>query len=147
MMHHLLLILHLLSATIWVGGHLILCLRFLPKALREKDPQVIRDFEKQYEPIGIPSLLILVITGIMMAYDYNVTISSWFSFSNSIEKVVSTKLLLLFLTLGLAIHARFFLIPKLSLATLRQMAAHIVILTCVAVSMLIFGSMVRIGGI
>lgn len=147
MMHHLFLILHLISATIWVGGHLILCLRFLPKALKEKDPQVIRDFEKQYEPIGIPSLLILVISGIMMAYDYNVTISSWFSFSSSIENVVSTKLLLLFLTLALAIHARFFLIPKLSQATLQQMAVHIIILTCVAVSMLIFGSMVRIGGI
>lgn len=43
-----------------------------------------------------------------MAYDYNATISTWFLFSNDIEKVVSIKLLLLFSTLILAIHARFF---------------------------------------
>lgn len=147
MYHHLLLIVHLLSATIWVGGHILLCFRFLPKAMREKDPEVIRDFEKQYEPIGIPALLLLVITGIMMAYDYNVKLSSWFGFSNSIERVVSIKLLLLVLTLGLAIHARFFIIPKLAVSNLRQMAVHIIVLTTVAISMLVIGSLVRVGGI
>jgi len=147
MKHHFLLLVHLVSATVWVGGHLILCFRFLPKAIREKNPEVIRDFEKQYEPLGIPALLLQIISGIWMAYDYNVTISSWFSFSNSIEKVVSIKLFLLFLTLGLAIHARFFIIPKLSIATLRQIAIHIIVLTTVAVTMLVIGSFVRIGGI
>lgn len=147
MIHHLLLILHLLSATVWVGGHLILCFRFLPKAMREKNPEVIKDFEKQYEPLGIPALLIQVITGIMMAYDYNVTLSTWFTFSNSIEKVVSTKLLLLVITLGLAVHARFFIIPKLTVSNLRQMAIHIIVLTTIATSMLVIGSLVRIGGI
>jgi len=147
MYNQILLILHLLSATIWVGGHMILCFRFLPKAIKEKDPEVIREFEKQYEPIGIPALLLLVISGIMMAYNYNVTLTSWFSFSNSIEKVISVKLLLLFVTLGLAIHARFFIIPKLSVSNLKQMAMHIIVLTAVAITMLVVGSLVRIGGI
>ena len=35
--HHILLIIHLISATIWVGGHLILLLGFLPKALKHKN--------------------------------------------------------------------------------------------------------------
>jgi putative copper export protein len=145
--HHLLLVLHLLAATIWVGGHMLLCFRFLPKALKEKNVEVIRDFEKQYEPIGIPSLVILIITGIMMAYDYDVTFTKWFSFSNGIEKVVSVKLLLLVVTLGLAIHARFFIIPKLSVANLKQMAVHIIVLTTITITMLVFGSFVRIGGV
>lgn len=147
MKHHLLLITHLLSATIWVGGHLILCFRYLPLALKKKDPNIIREFEKQYEPIGIPALLLLVITGIIMAYDYNVTFSSWFTFSNNIEKVVSIKLILLMITLALALHARFFIIPKLEISSLRLMSIHIIILSIVAVTMLIFGSLVRVGGI
>ena len=147
MKHHLLLITHLLSATIWVGGHLILCFRYLPLTLKKKDPNIIKEFEKQYEPIGIPALLLLVITGIIMAYDYNVTISNWFTFSSSIEKVVSIKLILLFTTLALALHARFFIIPKLEVTSLRLMSIHIIILSIVAVTMLIFGSLVRVGGI
>src|SRR5688572_27301631 len=113
-MHHLLLILHLLAATIWVGGHLVLSLSLLPTALRQKDPGIIVAFEKKYERIGLPSLLILIITGVMMAYRYGVTISVWFSFNEPIEKVVSSKLLLLALIFVLAIHARFFIIPTLS---------------------------------
>ena len=35
--HHIYLIFHLLAATIWVGGHLVLALGFLPKALKNKD--------------------------------------------------------------------------------------------------------------
>lgn len=146
MKHQITLIIHLLAATIWVGGHLILCFRYLPKALKKKDSQVIREFEKQYEPLGIPALILLIITGILMAYDYNATISTWFSFSNDIEKVVSIKLLLLFSTLILAIHARFFLIPKLNTSNLLFMSLHIIILSSIAVAMLVFGSLVRIGG-
>jgi hypothetical protein len=82
-----------------------------------------------------------------MAYDYNATISTWFSFSNNIEKVVSIKLLLLFSTLILAIHARFFLIPKLNPSNLLSMSLHIVILSSISVAMLVFGSLVRIGGV
>ena len=66
--HHIYLIFHLLAATIWVGGHLVLALGFLPKALKNKDFSYIDKFEKTYEPIGMPSLLVLLITGILMAY-------------------------------------------------------------------------------
>ncbi len=145
-MHHLLLILHLLAVTIWVGGHLILCFRFLPKALREQNFKIVQDFEEQYETIGIPALLILVISGVLLSYQYNVTISKWFSFSNSIEKVVSTKLILLLITFLLGFHARFFIIPKLCKENLYQLAVHIIVLTSIAVTMLIVGTFVRMGG-
>ena len=41
MKHHLLLIVHLLVATIWVEDHLILSIRFLPQAL-EKEASIIK---------------------------------------------------------------------------------------------------------
>ncbi|HRA60693.1 MAG TPA: copper resistance protein CopD [Bacteroidia bacterium] len=146
-MHQLLLTIHILSVTVWVGGHLILALRFLPKALKEGNHHVILNFEKLYEPIGIPALLITVITGFLLAYQYNVTISTWFSFSSSIEKVVSIKLILLIATLVMAIHARFFIIPKLSKSNLNQLAWHIVLLTLTACTMLVLGTFVRMGGL
>lgn len=146
-MHHLLLIFHILAVTVWVGGHLILALRILPKALKENNPDSIMNFEKQYEPIGIPALLIAVVTGILLAYRYNVTFLTWFSFSNSIEKVVTIKLILLIATLFMAIHARFFIIPKLSKNNMNQLAWHIILLTLVACTMLIMGTFVRMGGL
>ena len=146
-MHHFLFIIHLLSATIWVGGHLLLSIAYLPPALKSKDPEVIRGFEKKYEPIGIPALIILVVTGVMMAYRYGVSVSTWFRFESQIESVVSIKLLLLFTTFALAVHARFFIIPKLSTKTLGKMALHIILITIIGISMLILGSTVRLGGI
>lgn len=147
MTHHLLLIIHLLAASVWVGGHLILLIRYLPKALKNKDVEIIKNFEKQYEPIGLPALLILVGTGVLMAYQYNVTLTSWFSFESNIERVISIKLCLLMLTLVLAIHARLFIIPKLTSKAIILMAVHILLITLIGVSMLIVGSFVRFGGL
>ncbi len=146
-MHHVLLIIHLLAATVWIGGHLILSIGFLPKALKERAPEIITNFEKSYEKIGLPALLVLVVTGIFLSYSYGITISDWFSFRNSIEKVVSIKLILLFTTLGLAIHARFFIIPKLSAKSLPLMAAHIILITLVGITMMVVGTFVRFGGV
>ena len=36
MTHHITLIIHLIAATIWVGGHLILLLQYVPKAIKSK---------------------------------------------------------------------------------------------------------------
>ena len=103
--HHILLILHLVAATIWVGGHLVLAIGYLPKALKHNDFSYIGNFEKTYEPIGMPSLLVLVITGILMAYDYG-----------NIKK-------------------------------LPEMAVHIICVTLLGVTMVVLGSLVRIGGL
>ncbi|WP_430615702.1 CopD family protein [Flavobacterium sp. JP2137] len=147
MSHHLLLILHLIAATIWVGGHLLLLCRYLPQALRDRDSSIISNFEKKFEPIGLPALLILLLTGVFMAYKYGVTMQSWFSFSNPIERVVSIKLTLLLLTAVLAVHARLFIIPKLSSKNLIEMAIHILLISLIGLSMLVVGSSMRFGGI
>jgi len=146
MYHHILLILHLLAATIWVGGHLFLSIRFLPEAFRKKDVSIIKNFKDKFEPIGMPALIISTLTGILMAYDYDVTFTKWFSFSNGIEKVVSLKLILLFITVALAVNAQLFLFPKLTSKSLPKAALQIILVTLIGVEMLILGSLVRIGG-
>jgi putative copper export protein len=148
MSHHLLLIIHLLSATIWVGGHLLLVFGHLPQALKEKNQNIILDYERKYEPVGMTALVLLVVTGILMAYKYGVSIEYWFHFATPIEKVVSTKLLLLLLTVLFALSAQFRVLPKLKTNhdKLPEMTFHILSVTIIGVLMLVFGSFVRFGG-
>lgn len=140
--HKWLIVLHLLGASIWVGGHLILCLRVLPKSLKRKDPSIIATFENQFEAIGIPALIIQLITGILLAIRYNL---SFFSFSNNMEKVLSIKLILLAIIVLLAFHARFFIIPILNSNNLNSLAWHIVAVTLVSLLLLYFGVAFRYG--
>ncbi|MBL0333086.1 MAG: copper resistance protein CopD [Chlorobi bacterium] len=147
MYFHVVLILHIIGASIWAGGHIILLFVFLPKALKEKNFKIIETFEIRFEKIGIPSLISQIVTGVILAYHYNVNFLTWFSFSTPIEKVVSIKLLLLILTLILAIHAKFFIIPKLNNSNLFNLGIHITLITLTAVSMLIIGTFIRFGGL
>ena len=149
MSHHLLLIIHLISASIWVGGHLYIAIAILPKALSTKNCTALLLTEKRFEPIGITALLLLVITGVWMALQLGIKLDLWFSFSSPIERVTSTKLLLLLCTLLLAISAQTRVIPKLKTQPKKiiEMAAHIIAVTLIGVVMLILGSFVRYGGI
>ncbi len=147
MIHPILLILHLLAATIWVGGHLLLSIRFLPEALQKKDLSIILNFKDKFEVVGLPSILILLISGIAMAYDYGVSFSRWFSFSDGIEKIISIKLILIFTTLILAAYAQLFVFPKASSERIRPVAIQIILVTLIGVAMLILGSLIQLGGV
>nr|WP_315245070.1 CopD family protein [uncultured Flavobacterium sp.] len=149
MSHHLLLIIHLLSAAIWVGGHLLLAFGYLPQALKEKNQNIILNYERKYEPVGMTSLVLLIITGILMAYRYGVGIEYWFQFETPIEKVVSTKLALLLLTVLFALSAQFRVLPKLKISAdkLPEMTFHILSVTIIGILMLVLGSFVRFGGL
>lgn len=133
-----LILFHVLGAAVWAGGHLILSLGFLPKALRLQNPEIILDFEKQYERIGLPALLIQVITGIWMALIY-VPLSEWGSLTTDHHVYLWTKFGLLAGTLALAVHARFFILPKLTVEKLPGLAFHIVMITVLAIFFVITG--------
>ncbi|WP_314204142.1 copper resistance protein CopD [Capnocytophaga bilenii] len=148
--HHILLVLHLIAATIWVGGHLVLAIGYLPKALKHRDFSYIGNFERTYEPIGMPSLLVLVITGILMAYDFGATATTWFHFQYPVERVVSLKLFCLLTSVCFAISAQTRVLPKLRkghIEKLPEMAVHIICVTLLGVTMVLLGSLVRIGGL
>lgn len=133
-----LILLHILGASIWLGGHLILSIGFLPKALHEQNPSIILDFEKQYERIGLPALLIQVITGISMVLIY-VPFREWGSLATAHHVYLWTKLGLLAGTVALAIRVRFFILPTLKSEDLPKLAFHIVLVTVFAVFFMITG--------
>ena len=66
----LLVIVHALAATVWTGGHLVLDLGVLPRALRAQSAAQIRAFEKVFEPLGLTALAIQVLTGLWMGWIY-----------------------------------------------------------------------------
>jgi len=143
--YRLLVVLHLLGASVWVGGHLVLSLSVLPRALRARDPAIISEFESGFERIGISALLVQVVTGLWLAYHWAPDIAGWFFPSTPAARLVLIKLALLAATVALAVHARLRVVPRLNAAMLRILAYHIVAVTLLGVALLVVGVAIRTG--
>jgi putative copper export protein len=146
MLFKILVVLHTLGATVWVGGHLVLAVTVLPKALQNRDPDLIHQFEKHFENFGLTSLLVQVITGLGLTWIYFPNFQNFLDFDSYLSTYIGVKLLLLLGTITLAIHARFFIIPNLTKETLNSLAYHIVGVTTLAVLFVVLGAGIRLGG-
>ena len=144
-MHGILLLLHVLAATVWTGGHLVLALTVLPRVLKEKAPRELLRFESAYERIGIPALVLQVVTGLWMAYRMVPDVGQWFAFQNPLSRLIGFKLILLTITIAFAIDARLRIVPKLSEQNLTALAWHIIPVTLVSVLFVIVGVSFRTG--
>ena len=144
-MYGFLLFLHILAATIWTGGHLVLATAVLPRVLRERSPDELLRFESRYERIGIPALLIQVATGFWLAYRLVPDVSEWFDLDNPVSRPIAAKLALLAITAMFAVDARLRLIPNLNEDNLAAMAWHIVPVTIVSVLFVFVGVAFRTG--
>lgn len=142
----LVILFHVLGATIWAGGHLVLALGVLPDALRRRDPAPVAAFETRYERIGIPALLIQVVTGLWLAHRYLPDPAQWFAFDSALAAHIGTKLVLLVMTLALAMHARLRVVPRLGPQNLTFLAYHIIAVTVLAVLLVVMGVGIRVGG-
>ncbi|HSF33789.1 MAG TPA: CopD family protein [Candidatus Tectomicrobia bacterium] len=144
-MYGMLLLLHVLAATIWTGGHLVLALTVLPRVLKQQSPSELLRFESAYERIGMPSLLIQVATGVWLAYRMIPDVSQWFDFANPVSRLIGMKLFLLAITVAFAADARLRIIPRLSEDNLVSLAWHIVPVTAVSVLFVFVGVSFRTG--
>ena len=144
-MYGILILLHILSATIWTGGHIILSVVLLPKILRERSPEILLDFESRYERIGMPALVVQVITGLFLVYHLVPDISQWFNMANPVSHLIAAKLILLVLTIGFAVDVKLRIIPVLSPDKLVAMAWHIIPVTIFSILFVITGVSFRAG--
>ncbi|QFT55416.1 CopD family protein [Microbulbifer sp. THAF38] len=138
-MYNVVLFFHLLGATVWTGGHLILACTILPRVLREKDIAFLSQFESSYEKIGIPALIIQILSGLYLASTLLPNLSQWFNFSDPVSRLISFKLILLVCTFLLAIDARLRIIPNLSKANLKSLAYHIIPVTILSILFIFVG--------
>jgi putative copper export protein len=136
--------LHILGATVWAGGHLTLTVTVLPNALRQQRADTVTEFEQRFERIGLPALAVQIVTGLWLAERLLGPPVRWFD-SDPVARAVQVTLGLLALTLGLAIHARFRVIPRLSDETLPTLAWHIRLVTLAAVLLVLIAS-IRFAG-
>ena len=146
-MYSAIIAIHLIAATIWTGGHIVLFFAVLLPALKQRDHTRITAFEEHFEKVGIPALIALVITGVWMAYRQERDIAQWFSLTSAISRTVTIKLSLLLVTVILALHARLKIIPRLNEKNLNSLAAHITLVTLTAILFALTGGLHRFGGI
>ncbi len=139
------LLLHILGATIWTGGHLVLAAAILPRVLREKSVTELLHFESAYERIGMPALIVQVLTGLWLAHRMVPDVSQWLGFDNPASRLIGAKLILLALTAAFAVDARLRVIPRLSPESLPSLAWHIIPVTVISVLFVIAGVSFRTG--
>lgn len=147
MLFKILVILHTLGATVWTGGHLVLAITVLPRALKTREPELIHQFEEHFEALGLASLLLQVLTGLGLTWVYFPGWQNFWAFDSVVSTYIGLKLGLLLLTLGLAVHARFGIIPQLTKETLNSLAYPILGVTTLAVLFVILGAGIRLGGL
>ncbi len=146
-LHFVIVGLHVLGATVWTGGHLVLATTILPAALRARDPAILLGFEQRYEKIGMPALLLQVATGLWLAAQRVPDLAAWFAPGTPAQRSVALKLGLLALTVALAASARLRLIPHLTPERLPQLAVHVILVTLASVGFVLAGLSFRLGGI
>jgi len=145
-MYSLILLLHILGATIWTGGHIVLSCVILPQAIREQSPARLMSFETGFEKLGIPALVIQILTGFGLAYFLLPDPAGWFSGGNVVSRLILIKLGLLVLTIIFALDARIRLFPKLKQGHPVTLAYHIILVTVLSVLFVVTGVAFRTGG-
>ncbi|MCC7461709.1 MAG: CopD family protein [Gammaproteobacteria bacterium] len=144
-MHKYILLLHVLGATIWTGGHLVLAIAVLPQVLRQRSPAALRAFESAFEKIGMPALVLQVATGLWLAYSMVPDVHAWIAADDFVTRMILTKLLLLAATVLIAADARLRIIPRLSPRTLPALARRVVAVTVLSVLFVATGVSFRTG--
>lgn len=148
-MQKIALILHLLGACIWVGGHLYLAIRLMPTFIKTNDVKGFLTFEKSYEPLGMSALMIQVITGLYMMHTLT-PVTTWTQPMGILTALFHSKLTWLILTLLTAIHARFRVVAKLQDGThsanaLSIMNIHVILICLYSVGFVVTGAFFRWG--
>lgn len=98
-----------------------------------------------YERIGMPALIMQIITGFYLALNIESNVLNWFDFDNKVTNVILIKLTLLTMTACLAINARFRVIPNLSKSNLALMGWHIRAVTIISILFVFVGVSFRTG--
>ncbi len=142
-MYSTLLLLHLLGATVWTGGHLVLALAVLPGALKAHDPARVLAFESVYERIGMPALLLQLVTGVWMGWLLLPGPEYWLALDTPHARLLALKFALLVLTLLTALDARLRIIPQLRPETLPALARRIAFVTLLSVQFVVVGASFR----
>jgi putative copper export protein len=141
-LHSILLFFHLLGASIWFGGHVVLSFVVLPRARRREDPQALLSMLQGYWGLGLAALAVQAMTGPMLALRWVPRMSDWFRWQNSTQDHIASKVILLPVLLILTLLVRRKLWPRLAAgetAAFKSAAKWLHTLTFISFLMLLTG--------
>ena len=145
-MTQLVILAHVLGATVWTGGHLVLALVILPRARRANDPRIVQEFERGYERLAVPALLVQVASGLWLAYRAIPDGVAWSDLSTFPVSHIALKLLLLAGILALAVHAKRHVLPRLDVGRIDLYSRHVWAVTVLSVGLVSLGVGLSTGG-
>ena len=144
-MFELVILVHVIGACVWTGGHLVLSFAILPAVLKHRDLAYLQRFESGFEKIGIPALAIQIVSGIYLASATIGELSQMLAWENPSVRLVWVKLSLLLITGILAADARLRILPNLHAGNLHALALHIIPVTILSVLFVACGVLYRFG--
>ncbi|MBK1880252.1 hypothetical protein [Pelagicoccus mobilis] len=140
-----LVVLHLLGACVWLGGHAVLAYLLFPSVLNDRNPDVMYRIETAYDRIGMPALFVQVATGLMLAYGHVPDFGSWLAFEVPMARMIVMKLALLLLILGLSFDLRIRMFAKVGSAGLKSLGWHTALVLLLSATSVFLGASFRIG--
>jgi hypothetical protein len=135
-LYQILQTLHVLFATVWVGGFITLLMAYGAELWRRMANPIL-DFERRYEKIGLPSLIFAAATGVAMLY---VGWGKW-------PMAAHIKMGLFVILILTYLHARLRLIPKLKRGENvgDLLFLHVAAVTVISVAFVVLGATIRFG--
>lgn len=146
MTHYVLLVLHILATAVWLGGHALLVLAYLPEALRSGDPRLLVDAWQRLRRVGVPALIAAIITGLWLAWDWLPTTPLWFNTELPISRLILGKLSLLTGALLVQAYMSLRVLPTLTIHRLPRLGLCLVLQVLLALTAVALGSGFRYGG-
>ena len=142
----LLVFVHVLGASVWTGGHLVLTLVILPRARRAGDPRIVQEFEAGYERLALPALLLQVASGAWLALRAKPADVAWSDLATFPVSHIALKVLFLVAILALAVHAKRRVLPRLEAGDLGLYGRHAWAVTLLSVGLVAVGVRLSTGG-
>jgi len=147
MTYQLMVIMHILGACVWLGGHVVLVGAVLPTAISSGQIDHLKRFVKGFGRLGLPALILQLLTGIWLANRWIPSWSGIFTEPTPQGHLVLTKLLLIALSVPLAGYTYHRAAPRLSQDRMIPFVAVTAAIAALAALMLIAGVGVRTGGL
>ena len=140
-----LILIHVLGACVWTGGHLYLALGVLPRAFKRRDATILKDTEEMIERVAMPALILQVLTGIELFRRHAGGFERLFDLDYPLAQFAAAKVALLLATILLAIdvHTRGKRLE--GMAWLRFMSWHVIAVTVFGVTLVVLGVGYRTG--
>lgn len=134
-----LIILHILGASIWIGGMLIMALGALPKAKKANDASLLKNYEGSFHILGMIAITIQFLTGFRLAMIYAGGMKGLFDFSNHAAVLFMWKLVIVLLSAGLFVVFKKKTLSNLDNNNISSASAIVWLIALLAIAQMVLG--------